>query len=56
MVLRCPACGNDMLSLKVLNDEQRRLVAAYSITDALKCEVCNVFYEKDALKEAIFSQ
>ena len=47
-------CGNDLLSLSVLNEEQQKLTAMIPIEDVLKCEVCDVFFEKDALKSAIF--
>jgi hypothetical protein len=53
-MFRCPECGNDLLSLKVLNEEQKRLLKVYPIEDILKCEVCNVFYEFDALKVIIY--
>lgn len=43
-----------LLSLKVLNEEQRRLTDHYPIHDAKKCEVCNIFYEYDALKAMIY--
>ena len=52
---RCPMCGNDLLSLSVLNEEQQKLTAMIPMDDVLKCEVCDVFFEKDALKSAIFA-
>lgn len=53
MPFRCPKCGNDLLPLKILNEEQRRLVAQFYAGDVQKCEVCDLYFDKDMLKKLI---
>ena len=55
MPFRCPKCGNDLLPLKILNEEQRRLVAQFYSGDVQKCEVCDLYFDKDMLKKLICS-
>jgi hypothetical protein len=54
MALRCPVCDNDLEYVTTVNDVYK-VSYALNIKELLKCQVCNLFYEKEALKHAIFS-
>ena len=53
-MLTCPACGDDLLSFEDDGQKKRTLVAyPMPIDEILKCTTCDVYYEKERIKEMI---